>query len=800
MTFALASLFLPLAVAQDLERPDLPFRSIAGEDGAHVLYENVALLNFDRDPMTGFYFQSTGVEGLNAATLALTGAGVGAGFSVRVLPDDRVWSTISSGASIRLDDSLTFGTGIHWQIPGGADNNFVSWDLGLGWRPVPFLGLGATALNLGNPAPGLGVYSYYGGGLALRPAGDRLVLGADYFYSTPPDLAAQHDLVGSLKVRPIRGVWLRGFVEADLLGAQVAEYGGSVELRLTDVGFGVHGSAATAGGDPGVGAYAVSVRGDDHLISPGRTLASFELGEPLPYQPRSGLFSRPSESYLSFLRRIHDAAEDPLVKGLIFRVRDVPYSYAQIEELRGVVALARNNRKPVVAILGDGASTRAYFFAAACDRVYLHPAGTLDLVGVGAELQFFKGTLDLIGVEAQYAKRAEYKSAPERTTETGSTGPAREELEALLDDTYAALVEAVGRGRGRSDDEVKALIDGAPYTAKEALDKGLVDGLVYPDAIESVLKEAFKRGFSIEEEYGLDRDTSGWEPQRAIATVIVDGAITGGSSNPGGLFGGSSTGSDTVVEQLERAASARAVKAVVLRVDSPGGSSFASDEIWRAVERVKEEGKPVIVSMGGYAASGGYYVSAGADQIFALPTTVTGSIGVYGGKFNVAQLFDSLQVHTEWYQRGRNASMYSLARPFDEVEYAALDHLIAETYSQFKTRVGDGRGMAPDDVELIARGRVWSGVDAQGKGLVDTMGGFFDAVDAARAAAGMGARAPYTLVTFDSWGPPGTVPAVVIRMFQPKLKVPEALADLEALSRLQGERSFALMPYRLELF
>jgi protease-4 len=242
------------------------------------------------------------------------------------------------------------------------------------------------------------------------------------------------------------------------------------------------------------------------------------------------------------------------------------------------------------------------------------------------------------------------------------------------------------------------------------------------------------------------------------------------------------------------------VKAVVLRVDSPGGSAFASDEIWRAVKQVQDAGKPVIVSMGGYAASGGYYVSANATAIYAEPSTVTGSIGVYGGKLNGQGLFEKLDIHTEQFNRGRNASMYSIAKPFDDVEYAALDRMIGDTYRQFKEKVQDGRHLAPEQVEEIARGHVWSGKAAKGIGLIDEYGGFFDAVDRARAEAGMNADAPYTLVTFDPWtGGVSELPAEVVRMLAPKVELPQEVQEFWSLAALKDERIFAMMPYHLEI-
>jgi protease-4 len=251
------------------------------------------------------------------------------------------------------------------------------------------------------------------------------------------------------------------------------------------------------------------------------------------------------------------------------------------------------------------------------------------------------------------------------------------------------------------------------------------------------------------------------------------------------------------------------VKAVVLRVDSPGGSAFASDEIWRALEKLKEEGKPYVVSMGGLAASGGYYVSAGATAIYANPSTITGSIGVYSGKYDLEGLFDRIGIETELYNRGRRASMWSLSKPMDDSEFAAMDRLVGETYAQFKERVGDGRKLKPEQVEEVARGRVWSGSAASGRGLVDELGGFHAAVERARKEAGITERQKVELITYGSRpGPDGELPrrdlSGGVRVLLPPRQdvaalLPPELALLRDYQRLSQDRIWALSPYSLEI-
>jgi protease-4 len=803
-------LLLPvsLALADPVERPALPFHGAAVEDGAHTLFLNPALLNFDRDPVYAAYYNASDlVAGTgNGVSFLTTGGGVGAGVTYRELLNGPDWWTLSSSVSLRLANSLAIGSGLHWQLPEGGEDNFVSWDLGLGWRPTPWLGLGGAVLNLGSPAPDLGVFTRYDAGVALRPAGDTLTVGLDYHADATESDGFTSSVEASLRIRAARGVWVRAWADRALDADAPIGAGGSLELHFADLAVGVGGSRPGDTGAIGASGYVTSLRGNDQLFMLGRQIAEVEIEGEYPYQPQASLFTAAPEGYFSLLRRLESAARDPSMRGILLKLDGIQLSMAQVEELRGLVKKARRQGKPVAAWLGGSTSNGSYLLASACDKIYLHPAAGLDLVGISAEVQYFRGAMDLVGVGAQYAQRSEYKSGPEPFTRTGASPAAAEELGALVDDLYATLLTGIAEGRGRNADEAKGIVDGGPYSAREALAKGLVDGLYYPDQLDSDLDALFPEDYHLVQGYGKEVDESGWKPQRAVAVVVVDGAIAEGESTPGGFLSGPATGSRSVVQALEDAADSSAIKAVVLRVDSPGGSAFASDEIWRAVERVKQTGKPVVVSMGGYAASGGYYVSAGADSIWAEPSTITGSIGVYGGKYNGEGLFGKLGINTEITARGRNASMFSMSRPMDDIEYAALDRLIGETYDQFKERVGTGRGLTPAEVEAAARGRVWSGERAKEQRLVDNHGGFFEALDEARLRAGMDPKAPYSLVLMDPWSGPTSLPGQVARVgrlasgaFTPHVEVPREVRSFWRLAALRESRIFALMPYDLQI-
>lgn len=810
---ALVALLLPSAAAAQ-ERPQLPGVSLAGDDGALQLWRNPGSLALDPDRSWYAGVRDT-FQGTSEFSLA-THAGPLATGLARRSSDVRVngqvgtydWWTLSSGLSVKLDRSLALGATVSWQLPELAGNNFVTWDLGTTWRPLRWLGLSVVGQNLSSGQPRFGDVRRVGAGVAFRPLGETVYLGFDMLTPSVPAPDWDQSLGElTLRVRPTEGLVLRGWGQRDLSGA-VFGAGGGLEVYFGEAGLGTH-VRGEAGGSSGF-LYALSAEGDQRLFGGGKRVVELEFDRSFPYEPPSGFFAPNAETYLHLLERLQAAVDDDAVRGFILDLDAVALSLAQLEEVRALLLEARARDKTVVAYLHRANSNSAYFLASAADKIYLHPAGGLEVIGLSAELTFVREALDTLGVEPQVASRGAYKSAPETFTNTASSAANREQMNALLDDLFATWVSGLAAGRGKSEDQIRELVDGGPYTAREALELGLVDGLAYPDEVEDRYDDAFVSNYTISDDYGLEDETSGWRPRREIAVINVTGTIVSGDSGTPGLFGGGFlAGSDTIRRQLKAARRSDSVKAVVLRVDSPGGSAFASDEIWRELEQLKEAGKPVVVSMGGTAASGGYYVSAPADVIYANSATITGSIGVYAGPiFSLEGLFDKVGVSSEYYTRGRNASMWSLSKPMDDVEMAALDRMIGDTYDAFKDRVERGRGMTPEEVEAVAQGRVWSGQDALDNGLVDELGTFFDAVDKARELADIPQEAEVKLVAFRAgFGPSdatrrslrAVARAAAGRHVDSLPPLPDELQSLLVLRHLAHERALLMMPYAIQV-
>ena len=808
-----------------VERPMLPGWSTAGDDGAGSMWVTPSNLALDPDPSwVGLFSQQTNATLDLGQSLAFAGnAGpFAAGIHTVDGPTGQSWWTVSSALAIRLDRTVSMGGHLGWHLPEGPDNNFLTGDLSLSWRPAPWFGSSLAVWNVGR-WDDTTARAQIVPGIVFRPVDEKLLLSADYRQPTPGMQGESTVDVGdglltaAARIQSGKG-WVLRF-SAD----QTGRVGAGLELYWGPTGLGGFVEAPTNGSqDVLATVYGRNATGPRQKLLGGPKVASFRLDRSFPYRAAGGFFARETETYLQLVSRLDAAAKDPELQGVLLELDYAPFSFAQVEEIRGRISAMRDAGKRVVVYLNRYPDNRAYFLASAADEILMHPAGDLELIGLSAEMQYFRGTLDILGIEPQVAKRAEYKSAPEGLMRTESSGPAREQMNALLDDLAGNLVKAVAADRGWEPEHVQGLVDAGPYTADEALEKRLVDKLVYPDQIHDRLDELFTDRHDVEEGYGGNPDTVGWMPRTELAIITIDGGIVSGESSGPGFFGGGYTaGADTIVRQLDAVRAEDSIKGVVIRVDSPGGSSFASDEIWRAVERVKEAGKPVVVSMGSVAASGGYYVAAGADSIFASPSTITGSIGVYAGpKLSLAGLYEKVGVGTELYTRGRHAAMWSMSKPMDEQEFAALDRLVGHTYAQFKDRVGTGRGMDAETVESVARGRVWSGLDASECGLVDQLGGFHDAVAEVRERAGIHPNEDVTLLQLESRG--GREGEVVGRPLNARtpsglhieklpqwlhLPVPQSLslplipglAQLEQWHSLGDDRVWMLMPYQLEI-
>jgi protease-4 len=478
-------------------------------------------------------------------------------------------------------------------------------------------------------------------------------------------------------------------------------------------------------------------------------------------------------SLRSTIDMIQRAKNDPRIHVLVLEPAAQAVLWGQLQELHAAIADFRSSGKPVVAYL-EAASTADYYLATAASRIVLMPAGQLDLTGLASYELFFRGALDKIGVYPDLLHIGDYKSASNTFTEYGFTAAHREMSESLNRDWYDALVEAVADGRGIPVEQARTLVGAGPYLASDALEAGLVDALAYEDQLDD---EAPIQGTDTVEARDYQRLEAPRSGSGRIALLYAVGTITSGRSQFDSPTGTTVLGSETFTEWVRRARIDPDVDAVVVRIDSPGGSAIASEVIWRELQLTRDV-KPVIVSMGDVAASGGYYIAAPAHTIVAQPGTLTGSIGVVTGKFVLDGTMEKLGVGTAAVSDGQFAEIYSPFRPFTEAERERLSDHMRATYDLFVERVASGRDQPASSIDSVAQGRVWTGRQARELGLVDELGGLQDAI---RIAIERARLDPQAGVRIDVYPPKRSIYDVLSEQLGPS-----AAAPLSAVGALFG--------------
>ena len=467
-------------------------------------------------------------------------------------------------------------------------------------------------------------------------------------------------------------------------------------------------------------------------------------------------FGADSDSVRSLVESLERAKEDPRITSVLLRPGslDLPY-WAKVQELRDAVKDFRESGKPVIAFLEFGGD-REYYLASAADRVYLLPSSPLDLTGVASYEIFLRGALDKLGVQPDFLRIGEYKTAPSQLTEKEMTPAHREMTESINRDTYDRLVKEIAESRELTEGDVRALMDRGPLLASEAVEGKLVDGVAYEDELDDKVPELREGDESVDQlEMENYRRSRGFGPgtfsigRPRVAVLYAVGTIVSGR---GGFDAtdGALVGSDAMVEEIRRIKDDSSIRAVVLRIDSPGGSSVASDVIWRELTLMRRANpsRPLVVSMGDLAASGGYYIATPADEIVAQPSTLTGSIGIYVGKFALGQGLEKVGVTTQVVTAGRNADIYSPFTPFTGDQRVRLQAFIDDFYKGFVAKVAASRKKTPEQIDAMAQGRVWTGAQAHERGLVDRLGGLDVAIAAAKERAGIDADDDVEVVVY----------------------------------------------------
>jgi protease-4 len=490
---------------------------------------------------------------------------------------------------------------------------------------------------------------------------------------------------------------------------------------------------------------------------PGKTILEAnleqEMVEDIPDTPVAQTMLSDRVTVRDVVDALDRGASDDRVTGLVARIGAAPMGMAQVQELREAVMRFRAHKKFAIAFsetFGEfGPGNGAYYLATAFDQIYLQPSGDIGLTGLLLESPFIKGTLEKLGTKFHGDHRYQYKNALNTFTETKYTPPHKEAMTALMNSWFGQLKDGVCHARGIAPEQFQALVDKGPYLGKEAVDAKLVDGLAYRDQVYDQAKKKAGEGakFLYLDKY-LDRAGRPHDKGKKIALVFGNGGVQRGKSDFDPVGGSFTMGSDTVAGALRAAAEDKNVKAILFRVESPGGSYVASDAIWREVVRARKAGKPVIVSMGNLAGSGGYFVAMAADKIVAQPGTITASIGVLGGKILSSGFWSKVGVSWDEVHQGTNATMFTGTQDYSPAEWKRFEDWLDRVYVDFTSKVAEGRSLPIERVKEIAKGRIWSGEDAKKLGLVDELGGYDTALRLAKKAANIPESDEVKIVVF----------------------------------------------------
>ncbi len=650
-----------------------------------------------------------------------------------------------TGLGLAFSPTPVFSLGLawnHYSSPDPALDALRSIDAGLTLRPARWLSVGASALGLQARESGRALPVRYDLGAATRFARDTFTLSGD-LYAGDEGRDAFHVTHGALGFRADfpHGYGLQAQVLLPLRDAPGVEGALLAQLALTistphfGLSSGLTGSSEAPGRAWNLGAR-ISTERYRGLTTEEHTVPVIQLSKALA-RSRPLLLPLPRrDPYGELLARLDRIRDDPS-PALIVEIDELPVGAARVEELRHKLAEVRA-RNPVVAWISGGGN-RGYWLATAASAVWAPPSGVVQLNGLASNSPFLREGLARLGVEFEVVAIGRYKNAPDALTRADMSEAQREVTTSILDDLYRREVRAIAAARLLPEARVRELVDQGFFTAEQAVQAKLADAAVWPDEFDARLAQLLGRSVRTSEsdDPSPPRRAQRWGPRPAVAVIRLEGTIATGRSRFDPLFD-VVAGADTVVKQLRAAAADREVKAIVLRIDSPGGDALASDLVWRAVVAARRGGKPVVASMGDSAASGGYLAAVGAGDILAEPSTFTGSIGVFALKPELSGLLGKLGVRDVVLQRGANADVESPLKPWSPGERKLVEQQIGAFYETFLARVAEGRKLTRDQVHAVAQGRVWTGAQALEHQLVDRLGTLDDAVALAKERAGYG--------------------------------------------------------------
>jgi protease-4 len=712
-----------------------PFAPAAMADGPGSLRFNPANMGADPELAATYYhaYSDTSAKGEDAVYGSYHGLGVG----VEWLGADAGAHGRSYTVGFATSGQQAFAVGSAYQWRASDDpiqDRSHFWSYGFLWRPnnrLSFAGVIDNQNRMPVPSGKSDAEYVYSG--AMRFLGGKLLVGADWYQTTSKRLKdGSYRLAASFQVTP--GLTIYSDID------QQENYFLGVRANMTNWFIGSHNGFASPGGyRGGVGYVGINKTRRTPLIPVVKEAAYLDVTGSVPdKRPPRRFFAPETPTAFDLVTELEHARVDPDIRAVVLRINDPDIGWARAEELRRAIGRVRAAGKFTLASLDGSVSNREYFLASAANRIVVPPVSSVDVIGLRSEVTFAKRLLGKLGIEADLEHVGAYKSASDLLTRTEMSPEHRESVNSLLDDLDGYWVNELARARGVSADQVRTWVAHGPYVSVDAKDAGLVDTVAYGDEIASLVRNAVGRVFrDVGGRELLERayEPHGWGETPRVAVVFAEGAIEEGNDGSNWMSG-DVMGSATISRAIRQARRDRLVKAVVLRVNSGGGSVFASDEIWREVSLTAGR-KPIVVSFGDVAASGGYYIACAADSIFAMPNTITGSIGVITGKLNLGGLYDKVGLDREVITRGRYADLYGSSRAFDDSERTVVRSQMMRAYDHFVDLVSRGRNLSHDSVNAIGQGRVWSGEAAQTRGLVDRFADLHESITCAAHMAGV---------------------------------------------------------------
>ncbi len=752
ITIGVVSCSLALGAFQALGQSEdiyLTPTGVAIADEASTMQVNPAAIGFLQAPQI-FYAHQRSLYPNRVADAIFAGARLiknsSLGFSMQwIRPQTQprfrktTWTLAISGHSLSLGIDYN-----RFQSPDPAWEKLSSFDAGLTIHPTSFLSLAATAHNFDSPLlNGQRIPRRYTVGLGLRPDAifdavfPRWELSSDYSFDDRQGLRNAL-LKFSASYQPWDGFKLHGGLKAPVQDGPITA---QIALTFNTSHWGVTSfTGATENISQWSQTVSIRVSGDRYPSLANDTASYLVLDISALLSPPTEKFSffvSQPDPFSQFLARLEQVAQDPDIEGIVLKIGELKdVGHAQIEEIHASLRKVRAQGKRIFALFFGGGDEE-YLLASTAERIYAVPQATFLVNGLSISTTYFAQALSQVGVTVDVARVGKYKAFPDTWTRSQMSSPEKEMLETYLQSTFTRYVQTISQARGLSTEKIREILNEGILTAQKAQQAGLVDSVIYPDEVPGKIQQSAQKRISFLADYDgpPDRPLS-WKTRPKIVIIPVEGIISEGDSRSD-LFGLTQVaGAQTIIQFLEKAVSDKQTAAIVLRVDSGGGSGSASDLMWRAINQAKKY-KPIVVSMGNAAASGGYYVSMAAHTIFADPSTVTGSIGVFALKPNFNPLLEKLGINRTTLRQGEHADLFSLTRPWTPSELESVQSYIDEFYGQFITKVAQSRNMNKAKVEEIAQGRIWSGEMAQKIGLVDKLGGLQEAIAYAKIKAGI---------------------------------------------------------------